>query len=117
MNSYTSTLLPARMQAVRVGVGVNGMGGFVFVGIGVVMVVLSVDVIWIGPEIVAVSSFRGASDDWIAVDVGVTWIESRGTRPQACKRIIMIHIKINPLRTLAVYHNQPLGCSKLSLTE
>jgi hypothetical protein len=105
------------MQAVRVGVGVNGMGGFVFVGIEVVMVALSVDVVRIGAEIVAVSSFRGAGDDWIAVDVGVTWIESRGTHTQACKRTTRIHIKVNPLRTLAVYHNQPLGCSKLSLIE
>jgi hypothetical protein len=109
------------MHAVRVGVGVNGMGVLVFVGIGVGMVVLSGDAIRVGAEIMAVSLavsfFRGASDGWMAVDAGVTWIESRGTCPQACKRTAMIHTKVNPLRTLAVYHNKPRGCSKLSPSE
>jgi hypothetical protein len=60
------------MQALRVGVDVNGMGVIVFVGIGVGMVVWSVVAIWVEVETVASSLFSGAGDIWIVVAVGVT---------------------------------------------
>ena len=90
------------------------MGVIVFVGIGVGTVVWSVVAIWVEVETVASSLFSGAGDFWIVVAVGVTWLESRGNRPQACKRIIKIHTKKNPLSTLAVYHNNSQPYSKLS---
>jgi len=94
-------------------VGVDGMGVIVFVGIGVEMVVLSVDAISDGAETMAVllgvSLFEGASDGWIAVNEGVTWIELRGTCPHACKKTIRTHRTVNLLRTLAVYHNKLTG--------
>jgi len=109
------------MQAVRVDVGVIGMGVIVFVGIGVGMVVLSVDAISDGAEtmvvLLGVSLFEGAGDGWIAVNGGVTWFESRGTCPHACKRTIKIHRTVNLLRTLAVYHNKLMASSKLSICE
>jgi len=106
------------MHAVKVGVGVNGMGVIVFVGIGVAPGVLAVEVIRFCGETMTVSSavsfISGDSDGWIAVDEGGTRIEFTGTCPQACKRTTRTQRTVNLLRTLAVYHNKPIGNSKLS---
>jgi len=106
------------MQVVRVGVGVKGMGVIVFVGIGVGMDVLVKDAVKVGVKTIAVppavSLYGDVSDNWVAVDEGVTCFEPSVTCPQACKRIIRIHRAVNLLRTLAVYHNKLTASSKLS---
>lgn len=116
VNSYTSTVPPARMHTVKVGVGVKGMGVLVLVIAGV----MGGEVGWFvdtGNGTLTVSMLRGAAVDSNRVDVGVTWIESCGTNPQAGKRINRMLKPINLLSTFAVYHNKPPAMEILSPSE
>jgi hypothetical protein len=102
------------MHSVRVGVAVNGMGVMVLVAVGFVVGRIFGVATRVGDGISLIPFTKGVREACSAVGRGVTWFESRGSCPQACKKTTRMHTRVNLLRTLAVYHNKPIGSSKLS---
>ena len=82
LNSYISTFPPVCIQAVRVGVGVNGIGVTVLVAVDVVVGMTGVSV-EVGAGMVAVSRLLISGETCNSIGGGVTPIDPTGTSPQA----------------------------------
>jgi len=83
VNSFTSTLPPFRIHAIRVGVGVAGFGVRVTVAVGVVATGLMVGEVGLVDGTV-VGLVNGASDSRIATWTGVVPAGGIKANPQAC---------------------------------
>jgi hypothetical protein len=110
VTSDTSTLPPAFIHAVRVGVPVIRLGVGRLVG-RIVGVIGLVDVIWV------VSLSDGTVNSWFDMEVEGIVGCGIGTGLQAVKKIKTMHAITRLLNTLAVYHKNHPGCLILSPCE
>lgn len=123
VNSFTSTLPPARIQAVNVGVDVAGCSVWVAVGAGVALMGLLV-VMGIRPSeswLVVVTIIVELASG--VVNLGeVTWVDvppegGNTTIPQACNSPSNTQAIVQHLRTDAVYHKNLRGIGRLNPCE
>ena len=110
VNSYTSTLPPACIQGISVGVDNEGIGVGGTVGVGVDGRGLGVDSSKLVDVTRSVSPNDGVGGSSVAMVVGVELNWGKATDPQAGNRAKTMQATTRLLHTFAVYHKIHSGC-------